>query len=374
VAKPLLTAALIVRDEESCLEDCLKSIGPVVDEIVVADTGSTDGSREIARRHGAAVFDFPWTDDFSAARNAGLERAHGNWILYIDADERLRPISRQEVATLLSDEDVVAHRVRFHAVTGYTAYREFRIFRNDPRIRFARAMHETVVPAIRAIAAETGARIGDCALTLDHIGYDGDQIHKHRRNLGLLEKQLALTPGEIYHWHHLGRVREALGDEAGAVAAWTRALALSQAKIAKDNVACLPYIDLLRHGQQKGLDVADLAAEAAALFPGNKLVNWIRARLAMDRGDFSGAVVILESLAAVDADTYTDESMGYHRDIFEIDAYEALGICHFRLSDWKASANWFSRALACAPARRDIEVRLALARARSENPRAIAAV
>jgi tetratricopeptide (TPR) repeat protein len=374
VAKPLLTAALIVRDEESCLDDCLKSIGPVVDEIVVADTGSVDGSREIAHRHGATVFDFPWTDDFAAARNAGLERARGEWILYIDADERLRPISRQEVATVLSGEDMVAHRVRFHAVTGYTAYWEFRIFRNDPRIRFARAMHETVVPEIRAIAAETGAMVGDCALTLDHIGYDGDQTQKHRRNLGLLEKQLALTPGEIYHWHHLGRVREALGDAAGAVAAWTRALALSRAKTAKNSVTCLPYIDLLRHGHEKGLDVADLANEAAALLPGNKLVDWIRARLAMDRGDFGGAIVILECLAAIDADTYTDEYMGYHRDIFEIDAYEALGICHFRLGAWKASAGWFSRALACAPTRRDIEVRLALARARSDNPCAIAAV
>jgi hypothetical protein len=117
-----------------------------------------------------------------------------------------------------------------------------------------------------------------------------------------------------------------------------------------------------------------LAEEAATLFPGNKLIGWIRARLAMDRGDFGSAVAVLESLASVDADTYTDKSTGYHRDIFEIDAYEALGICHFRLGDWKASANWFSRALACAPARRDIEVRLALARARSENPRAIAAV
>src|ERR1700749_3060760 len=86
---PRISAAMIVRDEEAVLEECLRSIRDEVDEIVITDTGSTDRSREIAAAFGARVLERPWDDDFSAARNHSLEAATGDFILYIDADERL---------------------------------------------------------------------------------------------------------------------------------------------------------------------------------------------------------------------------------------------------------------------------------------------
>ena len=79
---------MIVRDEEKVLGDCLRSIRDHVDEIVITDTGSTDRSREIAGEFGARVLEQPLQDDFSAARNHSLDAATGDWILYIDADER----------------------------------------------------------------------------------------------------------------------------------------------------------------------------------------------------------------------------------------------------------------------------------------------
>ena len=94
MSAPLLSATLIVRDEERNLRDCLGSIDGVVDEVVVVDTGSTDGSVEIARELGARVDLPPWRGDFSEARNVALEEARGEWILYLDADERLRPVDR----------------------------------------------------------------------------------------------------------------------------------------------------------------------------------------------------------------------------------------------------------------------------------------
>lgn len=87
--QPLLTASLIVKDEEEFLPDCLHSLEPLVDEVVVCDTGSGDGSKEIARRMGAKVIDFEWIDDFAAARNAALAACQGEWILKVDADEVL---------------------------------------------------------------------------------------------------------------------------------------------------------------------------------------------------------------------------------------------------------------------------------------------
>ena len=67
-----LTISLIVRNEEQSLGRCLDSVQGLGDEIVVVDTGSTDGTRVVAAGRGARVFDFPWCDDFAAARNETL--------------------------------------------------------------------------------------------------------------------------------------------------------------------------------------------------------------------------------------------------------------------------------------------------------------
>jgi glycosyltransferase involved in cell wall biosynthesis len=82
-----VSAALIVRNEENHIGACLRSIRGLVDEIIVADTGSCDRSREIAAANGARVFDYEWHNDFAAARNHAIGQATGDWILYIDADE-----------------------------------------------------------------------------------------------------------------------------------------------------------------------------------------------------------------------------------------------------------------------------------------------
>jgi len=92
---------MIVRDEEEFLDACLESAKGVADEIVVLDTGSVDRTAEIARSHGARVYSHPWRDSYSEARNAGIDLATGDWILILDADERLdesaKPIIRGAV-------------------------------------------------------------------------------------------------------------------------------------------------------------------------------------------------------------------------------------------------------------------------------------
>ncbi|MCJ7823036.1 MAG: glycosyltransferase, partial [Armatimonadetes bacterium] len=92
-----LSACLIVKNEEESLPRCLRSVQAVADQIVVVDTGSTDATAAIARRLGAEVYEFAWCDDFSAARNAAAERAACDWVLILDADQRL---SRQDIPRL----------------------------------------------------------------------------------------------------------------------------------------------------------------------------------------------------------------------------------------------------------------------------------
>lgn len=91
--KPLLSIGMIFKNEIRCLERCLKSLEPlrraVPCELIMVDTGSEDGSREIAERYADMIVDFPWIDDFAAARNAAMDRASGKWYLTIDSDEWL---------------------------------------------------------------------------------------------------------------------------------------------------------------------------------------------------------------------------------------------------------------------------------------------
>jgi hypothetical protein len=156
----LLAATLIVKNEARVLDACLASLRGVVDEIVAVDTGSTDESIEIARRHGALVHEHPWSGDFAEARNEALRLASCEWIFYIDADERLDPAERASVEKLLRDAPEVAFRILLKPDSRSTPYREYRVWRHDPRIRFEGVIHEKVVPAIQRVSEEDGRPIG----------------------------------------------------------------------------------------------------------------------------------------------------------------------------------------------------------------------
>ena len=93
---------MIVRDEASLLSECLASIQNVAQQIVVVDTGSNDDTVAIAKSFGAEVHHFEWIDDFAAARNESLRFATGDWILWLDADERLMPESLPHLKRLLA--------------------------------------------------------------------------------------------------------------------------------------------------------------------------------------------------------------------------------------------------------------------------------
>lgn len=335
---------MIVRDEERFLEGCLNSIRYVVDEIVIVDTGSIDQTKEIAGKFNARIFDFPWRGDFSSARNEALKHCLGEWILYIDADERLRPIEKSQVRCLLSDHSKVAFTVKFHPYSGYTAYNEYRIFRNDPRIRFNGVIHETMIPSIRAVAAEDHLKIGASNLIIDHIGYDEDQKHKHMRNLPLLRRQLELEPKKVYCWWHLGVVLNGLGDEEGAEEAWKSAIEVIRDKKTVDPADSQPYYDLIRLKYEKGKDVTELIKEAQALFPENYLIMWINGMMLMNKQDFEDAIPLFKYLTSIDATELDGGPLAYDARIFNVLSYEPMATCYYKLGRFKESEIYYALA------------------------------
>jgi len=96
-----INLVMIVKNEERSLKRCLKAAKPLVDRMIVVDTGSKDRTRAIAEKMGAELYSYTWTDDFSAARNYALEQSDGDWNLILDADEYVRPCSRRELERAL---------------------------------------------------------------------------------------------------------------------------------------------------------------------------------------------------------------------------------------------------------------------------------
>ncbi len=108
----MLTAVVLTKNEERNIEDCLKAVS-FCDDILVVDTGSTDKTIDVARKNGATVISYDFKQDFAAIRNFALEKAITDWILFIDADERVSPALQKEItAALTSDSNIQAYSLR----------------------------------------------------------------------------------------------------------------------------------------------------------------------------------------------------------------------------------------------------------------------
>ncbi|MGG0262779.1 glycosyltransferase family 2 protein [Bacillus mycoides] len=87
----MISLCMIVKNEAHTLDRCLQSIKGIPDEIIIIDTGSTDGTKEIARKWTPHIYDFKWICDFSAARNEAFRHAKMEYIFWLDADDILKP-------------------------------------------------------------------------------------------------------------------------------------------------------------------------------------------------------------------------------------------------------------------------------------------
>ncbi|MEM8994354.1 MAG: glycosyltransferase [Acidobacteriota bacterium] len=370
--RPLLSAALIVRDEERFLGDCLASLDGVVDEVVVVDTGSRDRTREIAEAAGARLSHVEWRDDFAAARNAALDACRSEWILYIDADERVVGGADGAFRAQLRDPGLVGLTVLFRPATGYTSYREPRLFRRHPDVRFRGAIHESHLPDLYRLAHKERMTIGHSTLALHHLGYDGDISHKHPRNLPLLEARVREDPDHIYSWWHLGQTLAGLGRPEEAEAAWREGLAASRRAAGAPVARYLPHLALLEHALlHRGVFDRDLWREAWGLAPGLPTLLWIRARHRLGGRRWREAADDLEAILATPRDGVIARQYAVEERLFTVLAPSALADCYFQLGRYADAERLYGGLAAVdvagesgASSAREFEVKARLAAAR----------
>jgi GT2 family glycosyltransferase len=206
-----VSLTMIVKNEEANLAACLEAVRDLCAEIVIVDTGSSDRTKEIAAGFGARVFDFPWIDSFSAARNEALNQARGQWAFWLDADDRIDERARIGLRKLFAhlEDENVAYAMKCSCAsqpgqTGQTVVDHIRLFRNNPEIRWKYRVHEQILPAIRAV----GGTVRWADVVIRHEGYRDSALRQSKldRDLRLLQLQDADNPDDPFTLFNLGSI------------------------------------------------------------------------------------------------------------------------------------------------------------------------
>jgi len=193
-ARQTVSVCMIVKDAQGMLYRCLDSVKGIADEIIVCDTGSTDHTIDIAREHTDQVCEIPWEDDFSVARNRSIEKASGDWILWLDADEYL--VGGEQLSKYLRDNMYNGYVVRQHHHALDAEFKPdvpVRLFRNHMGIRFFGCVHEHPESALNE-GVKPAVILSDVHIV--HDGYVTEAIRRKRflRNLPMVMKDRKLNP------------------------------------------------------------------------------------------------------------------------------------------------------------------------------------
>jgi GT2 family glycosyltransferase/tetratricopeptide (TPR) repeat protein len=296
-----VSLCLIVKNEEANLPGCLLSAADLVDEVVVVDTGSTDQTKAVAQQFGARVFDFPWVDDFAAARNETLRHATGDWIFWLDADDRIDEPNRQKLRGLFAalGDETAAYAMKCrclpdpHSGTA-TVVDHVRLFRHRPEVRWQYRVHEQILPAVR----RAGGAVRATDITIEHTGYVDPALRgrKQERDLRLLRRDEAEHPDDPFILFNLGWTLEEAGQPAEALPYLRRSLELSHPG---DSIVRKLSTLVVECHRRLGQPEEALAAcrEGRQHYPEDAQMLFQEGILRKEQGDAAGAEACLVRLA-----------------------------------------------------------------------------
>ena len=203
-----VSACLIVRDELEEIRAWLPNAAAYADEIIVTDTGSVDGTREYALEAGAAVYDFPWQNDFAKARNYAIEQARQDWIVFLDADETFyhpEGVRGLMVAALEREPSALAFAFTVQNVDTdaggipMDSAAAVRAFRRRPDLRYGGWVHEQLLQCTMPAAAITVPEA-----LIRHTGYSAGKLkRKAERDLRILYEEIKTAGQRREHWRFL---------------------------------------------------------------------------------------------------------------------------------------------------------------------------
>lgn len=297
-----LSVCMIVRNEAEMLPECLNSLSGIADQIIVIDTGSEDDTVEIARSYKAQVYYYPWKDDFAAARNESIRYATEDWILWIDADERLLPSSIECLRrSLIKVNRPTIYQVWIRNIQrdgkSYTLSMSHRLFSRHSGIQFSGRIHEQIHPSIKSVnGVEKPSEI-----VLEHHGYaldDAAHDAKLKRNQALLEAMVAEQPRSSYAHYTLGQNYALLGKHEQALNAYLRALEIGEFKGASKSTLLNAAAEACWQLSQLE-DAEEYARESLAITTRQSSGNFIMYRISRSRENVKGQIKFLSNILSL---------------------------------------------------------------------------
>lgn len=220
---------MIVKNGAEMLRPCLESVRGVVEQIVIADTGCTDSTCEIAREFQADIISVPWENDFAKARNAALEPVKTDWVLILDADEELDRDAGSNMPALMQAAGVGGYLTPIRNYVGirfsrgwdrtsvpndgrhprakdapaYFTHENCRFFRRDPKIYFTGRVHELVENQVQAL----GYKLGMANFCIHHFGQMAETVVRDDKAVfyrELLRLRVQDQPEDPLGWVQLG--------------------------------------------------------------------------------------------------------------------------------------------------------------------------
>jgi tetratricopeptide (TPR) repeat protein len=350
-----ISLCMIVKNEECFLDEALRSVAGVVDEVCIVDTGSTDRTCEIARARGARVLNVEWHDDFARARNAALAMATQRWIFVLDADERLDPASRAALAAI--GQTPAAGRGKWITCRNLTDNERgsgamtnalVRIFPNDDRIRYRNPIHEFVARD----GSAAGLPADRTAIEIVHHGYLNAVVAaraKGERNLRLSRLAAQREPDDAFHQYNLGMALLLSGDPAGAIAALDRMRELTRSSPRGFRVHALVVLADLYAQQRGDVETAlTLVRECLALVPNYSNAHFTHGRLLALEGDLFEARNAFGR--AIAAGAHDREQFVVDDEIAIWKAHSEIGATLMREQRYAEALQWFELAAQARPA------------------------
>jgi glycosyltransferase involved in cell wall biosynthesis len=358
----LLSLCMIVKDEEESLARCLDSARQAVDEIVIVDTGSTDKTKEICGKYQAKIYDFIWTESFAAARNFGIERAAGEWILWLDADEELELENAEEFRRALRDNEkdlLLIPLVNYYGALPPDPHRAYlyashRLFRNHRGFQFTGNIHEHL--NVREIY---GSSLPETipGVKIHHYGYmEPESRKKHGRNLQMLEKERSHPDYSPWIDYHLANeyYREERCEEAFQQVNLSISRFLERRQLPPSLLYKLKYDILISLGSFEGAWPG--IEKAIALYPDYVDLHFYKGLILYAKGMYAEAIPVFQHCLEL-GEAHTRQYLtlvgcgGFQ-------AWYFVGRCYESLGNHTEAAEAYTRTLVLYPGHEEAQSRL----------------
>jgi len=348
----LLSVCILMKGDAENLRRLAAMVKPLADELVIVCDDPLEKLFQVAAEQcNARIVPHRWQNDFSAARNAGLNAAQGKWVFWIDSDETLLAPDVGTIRQLLEQPDALGYFVTIEDMkegTVMSPRQHPSIYRRRKEIRYVGRTHEHFETPLEVLARQWGMTMSLSPVKLHHTGYETKlRTEKLRRNIKLLELELADRPGQLIYLIEFGRSLLLLGQPRGhavlAEAAQILRLSLSNPKPPLPLAAALLEYALSHAPTNFPLSRAVAAEAAARWFPSSPPLAWRSARWHYEQGQNAESVDLLRRVLDMGASKHYDDALSFDQRIFGDETRLNLGVCYAKLGQIEKAVEQFKR-------------------------------